>query len=881
MHSSEIRRAFLGYFEEHGHTVVPSGPLVPDDPTLLFTNAGMVPFKDAFLGLEARSYRRAVSVQKCLRVSGKHNDLDNVGPSPRHHTFFEMLGNFSFGDYFKRDAIRLGWRFVTERMRIDPDRLVLTVHRDDEDAFELWTRDIGVGAERVLPMGDKTNFWMMADTGPCGPTSEIHYDFGPGACSCGRADCSVALDNDCGRWLELWNLVFMQYDQTGDGSRLDLPQTGVDTGMGLERMVAIQQGASSNYDTDLFQPIMDRVQALAGHSEVERALHRTGYRVLADHGRAMAFLIGDGVLPGNDGRNYVLRLIMRRAMRFGRLIGFEEPFLAQVSAAVVEKMGEAYPELVRKADWIHEVVATEEARFARTLDAGTDILDDLIRDLHAGGKSVIAGADAFRLYDTFGFPPDLTRVVAEEQGLTIDMAGFEAAMAEQRARARAGGQFALGAGEDSYRRLGLPDVTFLGYDTLQAEGTVIALMAEGHPIVRGTEGMELELVLDRTPFYAESGGQVGDTGTLEGPEGRLRVLDTRRPVPGVIAHICRVEAGTVTTGDSLEARVDAERRLEIMRNHTATHLLHRALQDVLGEHAQQRGSLVAPDRLRFDFAHLSAVTPEELERIESEVNRLVREDRPVHWSLLPLDEARRQGATMLFGEKYGDVVRMIEVEGVSRELCGGTHLARTGQAGAFVVTSESAVAAGIRRIEARTGLAAERFVRERLRLLEATAAALKLQSVDELATRIEELQGRNRELGRELAAAQEALAATRAGALAAQAQDVDGLRLAALRVEAADPDQLRTLALALRDQLGSGVVVLGAEIGGLPRLVAVVSDDLVEQGRHAGQLIRALAPEIGGGGGGRPNLAEAGGRDATGLDRALGAVSEHLRAAKA
>jgi len=881
MDSAEIRERFLEFFEEHGHTLVASAPLVPDDPTLLFTNAGMVQFKDVFLGLESRAYDRATTAQKCMRVSGKHNDLENVGPSPRHHTFFEMLGNFSFGDYFKLGAIRLGWSFMTEAMGIDPGRLYLTVHKDDEEAYGIWVDDIGVAPDRVLRMGDKTNFWMMADTGPCGPTSEIHYDFGPERCTCGRPDCSVALDNDCGRWLELWNLVFMQYDQTAGGARLPLPKTGVDTGMGLDRLVTVKQGVASTYDTDLFRPILGRVQALLGHGDDERRAHETAYRVVADHGRAMTFLIADGVLPGNDGRNYVLRLIMRRAMRFGRLAGFDGPFLAEIAGAVIDKMGGVYPELARKADWIREVVTIEEARFARTLESGLAILDDVVEQVQIAGGARIAGEDVFRLYDTYGFPPDLTRVVAEEHGLGIDMAGFEKAMAAQRERARAAGQFGAGGSEETYRRLGLDDVAFLGYDTNEAEGKVVMLIVDGRPSVRAVAGTVVEVVLDRTPFYAESGGQVGDTGVLAGPDGRVRVTDTRRPVPGVTAHYGVVEEGALSPGDVVTATVDAERRLDVMRNHTATHLLHRALQEVLGEHAQQRGSLVAPDRLRFDFAHLAALSEAEIEQVEARVNAMVRGDLAVGWSLMPLEEAHRQGAMMLFGEKYGDFVRMIDIgDGVSRELCGGTHLGRTGQIGMFVVTGESSVGAGIRRLEAQTGAGAERFVRERLRQLRALAGQLGTPAVEGIGPRLAEVLDRSRDLARELAAARAELAAARAGSLSGRRVEVDGVTLLAARVEAADAEALRGQVDALRGEVPSGVIVLGAVIDGRPRVVAAVTEDHVRAGLHAGQLVKAIAADIGGGGGGRPHLAEAGGQDAAALDAALAKVEERLRVAR-
>jgi alanyl-tRNA synthetase len=878
MNSQQIRERFLAYFAANGHRVVPSASLVPDDPTLLFTNAGMVQFKGAFLGVEERPYRRAASSQKCMRVSGKHNDLENVGPSPRHHTFFEMLGNFSFGDYFKADAIRFGWELMTEQMGIDPDRLVFTVFRDDDEAWRQWTEGIGVAPDRVLRMGEKTNFWMMADVGPCGPTSEIHYDFGRAHCTCGRDDCSVGLDNGCGRWLEVWNLVFMQHDQAPDGTSSPLPRPGVDTGMGFERITAIKQGVFTNYDTDLFVPILDRIQYLLGHDDATRAVHETAYRVMADHARAMAFLVTDGVLPGNEGRSYVLRLIMRRAMRFGMLAGFTGPFLPEVVDAVIGNMGGVYPDLALKSGWVRDVVAEEEARFERTLASGTNILDGLVADVERQGGRLIAGADVFRLYDTFGFPPDLTRAVAEEHGLDIDRDGFEAAMDEQRERARAGGVFGLGAGEDYYRRLGLPEVRFVGHDTTEAVGEVLALTVDAAPVAAAGPGILVEVVLDRTPFYAESGGQVGDTGTLSWADGAVRVTDTRSPLPGVIVHHGVVELGEIRNGAAVTAAIDVDRRLDVMRNHTGTHLLHRALQDVLGTHAQQRGSLVAADRMRFDFAHLKALTPSEVERIEQRVNEMIRADAPVGATTMALDDARQTGAMMLFGEKYGDAVRVVSVEGLSKELCGGTHLARTGQIGLFHVLTESAVGAGLRRIEAITGRYAERHVRERLALLGLVAERLKAPSVDDVPARIADLTERIRQLERALQAERATRARGTAESLADAVIDVDGAGVVAARIAVADVEALRGQVDALRDQLQSAVIVLGAVIDGKPRIVAAVTEDLVQRGLHAGKLVQAVASGIGGAGGGRPTLAEAGGRAPEALDRALAGVADHVRA---
>lgn len=878
MDSNTVRDSFLRFFESHGHRIVPSASLVPDDPTLLFTNAGMVRFKDTFLGLTSREYSRATSAQKCMRVSGKHNDLENVGPSPRHHTFFEMLGNFSFGDYFKPEAIEYGWSFMTETMGVDPERLVLTVYRDDDEAYEAWVEGVGVSPERVLRMGEKTNFWMMADVGPCGPTTEIHFDFGKEHCTCHRPDCSVALDNDCGRWLEVWNIVFMQYDQAADGERSPLPRTGVDTGMGLERMAAIKQGVYSNYETDLFVPILERVQELRGHSDAQRREHEVGYRVLADHSRAAAFLVSDGVLPGNDGRSYVLRLIMRRAMRFGKLIGFTQPFLVPLVESVVETMAGPYPELQQKRDWICEVVAEEESRFERTLESGLAKLSDIVERVQREGGDTVPGDDVFRLYDTYGFPPDLTSVVAAESGLDIDRAGFDAAMARQRDRARSGSGFGVGGDKEHYRRLDLAPVQFVGYERLEAPATVLALRSDGGAIDVAQPSTDVEVVLDRTPFYAESGGQVGDTGVLVGDGVTVRVHDTQSPVPGVIVHYGVVEGGPLRVGDVVSAQVDAARRADIMRNHTATHLLHRALQKVLGEHAQQRGSLVAPDRLRFDFAHLRAVTDLELEAIEREVNEMIRADAEVGWEDLPLEEARRRGATMLFGEKYGDTVRVVSVAGFSKELCGGTHLRRTGEIGLFLVRSETSVGSGLRRIEALTGRGAEAYVRERLRELDSLGERLGTPTPEAIPARIEELLERNRALEKELERTRATSARDLAHTLSDQVVDVDGVPVLAARVDAPDTEALREQVDAVREEMGSVVIVLGTVIDGKVRLVAAVTDDLVARGYHAGELVRSVAQDVGGGGGGRPTIAEAGGRDPEALDAALAAVPERVRA---
>jgi len=868
--SAEVRARFLAYFGERGHTVVKSGPLIPgNDPTLLFTNAGMVQFKDVFTGQEVRPYRRAVTAQKCLRVSGKHNDLEQVGPSPRHHTFFEMLGNFSFGDYFKRDAIDYAWVFLTRELGLEPARLYPTIYLDDDEAFSLWQEVAGVPPERITRLGREDNFWAMGDTGPCGPCSEILYDRGPEACTCGRPDCSPAYA--CDRWLELWNLVFMQFEAHADGSMTPLPRPSIDTGMGLERIAAVLQGVGSNYDTDLFLPIMERTQELLGHDDATRREHYVPYRVIADHSRALAFLIADGVLPGNEGRSYVLRLILRRAARFGRLLGFERPFLAEMAQVVIDTMGDHYGELRRRADLIREAITQEEERFLATLSTGLARIDALAERLKAEGAPVITGEEAFRLYDTYGFPLELTRDAAAELGLGVDEAGFRAAMAEQRERARAAQRFAATSAAERYRSLGLPPTEFRGYESCVAESVVVALVRDGEAVPRAEAGEDVEVVLAATPFYGEAGGQVGDVGELLAPGGRATVRDATRPIPDVIAHHAHVEEGTLSLGDRVTARVDEERRLDIARNHTATHLLHRALRQVLGEHATQSGSLVAPERLRFDFAHLSPMTREELRQVEAIVNAQVRANRPVRTRLSSFDEAVKAGAVALFGEKYGETVRTVSVEGFSAELCGGTHLHATGEIGLFLITSESSIGSGLRRIEAVTGRAAEAYVRARLDTLSALGAALGARPGEEL-DRLADLQGQLRDLRRDLQDAQRRLAARSIDALLDEAVEMNGARVLTAKVEASDVAALRELCDRFRDRLGSAVVGLGAEIDGQPMLVVGITPDLVKRGLHAGKLAGAAAREMGGGGGGRPNMAQAGGKDSNRLPAALEAV---------
>jgi alanyl-tRNA synthetase len=892
--SDEIRQAFLDFFNEMGHEVVPSSSLVPaGNTTLLFTNAGMNQFTDALLGLEKRPNPRATSAQKVMRVSGKHNDLENVGPSDRHQTFFEMLGNFSFGNYFKKEAIEYAWMFVTAVLKLEPEKLWVTVYTDDDEAAGYWAKHIA--PERVLRFGAAENFWTMGETGPCGPNSEIFYYTGPidpftqpeRALEDGRQGVNVSDDYN-----EIWNLVFMQYDRAADGTLTPLPFQSIDTGMGLERVSRAVQGVNSNYDTDLFVPILNRIQALLGDTDEQRAEKWIGYRVIADHARSATFLIGDGVVPGNEGRSYVLRLILRRALRYGKMIGFTGPFIAEVARAVIEKMGHHYTELREQESFILEALRREEASFQRTLDRGIALLDELMSELRGRGESVVPGEQVFRLYDTFGFPYDLTRDIAEENGFTIDRDGFDHAMAAQRARARASGTFNVDAWAEHYRRLAddLPQTAFLGYDyaaLAQVPVQVVAIVdpESGQLLNEAATGSEVELLLDRSPFYAEGGGQVGDTGVIETEYGRALVQEVQKPVPGVWAHRVTVVSGTIRRGEMARATVDAERRWDIMRNHTATHLLHRALRDTLGEHAQQRGSLVAPDYLRFDFNHLQKVTDEELETIERTVNRYIREDLEVMAEEMAISEAQERGATMLFGEKYGDTVRVVSLCGAgngadpsrySQELCGGTHLLRTGQIGSLLIAGEQSVSQGVRRITAITGRAAEEAVRQQRQALRSLARKVGAQP-DQLETRIEQLQQELADRDRQLQAIQRDLSRRQLDTLLSQVQEVDGVKVLAAQVEATSAENLREMSDWLRDRLGNAIVVLGAAVDEKPLLVAAATEDAVKRGGHAGNLVREVARVVGGGGGGRPNLAQAGGRDVDKLPEALAKVSDLVR----
>ena len=891
MTSAEVREAFLDFFSEMKHKIVASSSLVPaNDPTLLFTNAGMVQFKDVFLGLDKRKYDRATTSQKCMRVSGKHNDLENVGPSPRHHTFFEMLGNFSFGAYFKSEAIRYGYDLLTKVYGLPADRLVFTVYESDDEAYNIWVNEIGVDPKRVARMGPATNFWQMAETGPCGPTSEIHWDKSPQA---GTDSIIPDLIAESDRFLELWNLVFMQFNRTQPdpehSGKYDepLPKPGVDTGMGLERVVAVLQGVEANYETDLFMPIIKRTQALAGMTDAERDANIVPFRVIADHMRAAAFLIADGVLPGAMGRDYVCRMVIRRAARFGSKIGFNEPFLAAVADAVIENMGGHYTELIEKQDAIRQAITLEEERFRRTLDRGLSELEAALDELERTGARVLPGTTAFYLKATLGLPIEVIRDICQERDFTVDEAGFRAE--EEKHIAASGGGQAMGTIDrvevyqetlDALQSSGVLPGSGVAYDPYgpaTVEAPVIALLQNGRRVESAITGERVEVVLPRTAFYVESGGQISDTGVLVADDGswRIEIENMRKPLGGLIVHIGEVVEGTPRTNDTAVASIDVARRNAIRRAHTATHLLHAILREKLGNHVQQRGSLVAPDRLRFDFSHPQAVTPEEQEAITVAINRAILDNMAVQSVTKDLETARKEGAMALFGEKYADEVRTITVgdkaERFSYELCGGTHVNQTTEIGSFVITSEGSAAAGIRRIDAVTGLGAADLVKDRMRILR-HSAALANATPQDLPDRIHALQEELQQARREVGQLRRVMAQSEFEALLNRTTLVEDVPVLAAVLHDVTLDNLRELADRFRDRNKSGVVALGTAIDGHPQLIVAVTDDLVKRGVHAGNLIKVVAGMVGGGGGGRPNMAQAGGKDASKLPEALARV---------
>ena len=883
MNGSEIRTRFLEYFRRRGHTVVRSSPLVPaQDPTLLFTNAGMVQFKSVFLGEERRDYVRAASAQKCVRAGGKHNDLENVGRTARHHTFFEMLGNFSFGDYFKEDAIRFCWELLTQELGLPKDRLKATVFTDDDDAFALWKSVAGLGDDRVLRLGEKDNFWAMGDTGPCGPCSEVHFHQGDHLpCAeekAGRACLGPACD--CDRWLEVWNLVFMQFNRDAGGRMTPLPKPSIDTGMGLERVAAVLQGKQSNYDTDLLRPLITRVEALAGKSYGRDEEADVSMRVIADHARAATFLITDGVTPSNEWRGYVLRRIMRRAMRHGRMLGLEAPFLWDVTGSVVAVMGDAYPEIREAQARVAETVRQEEERFAETLDLGMSRIREYV-DAHRGdAPRVVDGRFLFTLYDTHGFPSDLAQEVLQDAGFTVTpetQETFDAEMEAQRERARAGASFGAGESGDPtvaiYQRLSseLAKPQFLGYGSLAAPARVLALVADGQRRREARQGETVEIILDRTPAYAESGGQQGDTGLMVGREGQGTIRDTYYRGSQLIVHRVAVTQGRLREGEEVAVTVESQRRQGLRQHHTGTHLLHAALRRVLGTHVAQAGSLVAPDHLRFDFSHGASVKDRELEAIENLVNEQVQANVVVSPAEMDLQAALESGAMALFGEKYGDRVRVIRIGDFSTELCGGTHLDATGQIGLFKVTDEGAVASGVRRIEAVTGEHALAHVGREEAALRESAGLLKIPPL-ELPRRLAALLEDQKRLEKQLAQLEGKLARSQAQDLVAAAREVAGVPVLAARLDGLDPDGLRSVVDTLRDRLPSGIIVLGSAVDGKVSLVAAVSKDMMKR-FPAGRLVQEVARLVGGGGGGRPDLAQAGGKDASKLDDALATVA--------
>jgi len=867
MTGKEIRERFLKYFADRGHTVVPSSNLIPkNDPTLLFTNAGMNQFKDLFLGLEKRDYIRACSSQKCVRAGGKHNDLENVGRTARHHTFFEMLGNFSFGDYFKKEAIAFAWEFLTEDLKLDKSRLYVSVYKDDDEAADIWHRQEGVPLERIYRF-DEDNFWSMGDTGPCGPCTEIFWDNGPGT-GCDSPDCAVGCD--CDRYMEIWNNVFMQFNRDAKGTMTPLPKPSVDTGMGLERIATVMQGVTSNYDTDLIQGIIRHVEKLAGKRYRDDAKDDVSMRVIADHSRAITFLICDGVLPSNEGRGYVLRRIMRRAARHAKMLGVSEPVLYRMVDAVGSVMGDAYPDLLQREDYIRKVVRAEEERFAETLDNGLRILNDEVASLKEQGLSVIPGETVFKLYDTYGFPVDLTADIVQSEGFSVDEAGFEGCMERQRELAR---EHWKGSGDEKvsavYKNLhgeGLR-TAFTGYDEHTAYSVITAMVRDGAKVEEAGPGDEVDIITESTPFYGESGGQAGDSGEISTGSAHLEVLTTLKPMADLVVHRARVKAGTVQVGDAADLKVAEAERAATARNHTATHLLQAALREVLGDHVKQSGSLVNRDHLRFDFTHFSAMTEGEIDRVEDLVNAHIMDNSEVTAKEMALDKAMESGATALFDEKYGDRVRVVRVGEISAELCGGTHVRASGDIGLFKIVSESGIAAGVRRIEALTGMGALRYARRLEEERNRIATLLKAEGGDTV-DKVVRLIARQKELQREIEALQGKINASASADLLAGAREIGGVKALAVKVEMEDPKGLRELSDTLKDRIGSGVIAIGTEKDGKATLLVAVTKDLTGRFR-AGELVKGLAPIIGGSGGGKPELAQAGGSRPEKLGEAL------------
>ncbi|GAX88813.1 alanine--tRNA ligase [Effusibacillus lacus] len=873
MKSYEIREKFLRFFESKGHDIVPSASLVPyNDPSLLWINAGMAPLKKYFDGSEVPKNPRMTNSQKCIRT----NDIENVGKTARHHTFFEMLGNFSIGDYFKREAIHWAWEFLTSKEWIgfDKDRLYVTVHHEDDEAFKVWNEEIGIPAEKIART-ESDNFWDIGE-GPCGPCSEIFYDRNPERGQ--PEDFHPDLDGG-NRFLEVWNLVFSQFNHNPDGTYTELPKKNIDTGAGLERFCSLLQNGETNFDTDLFLPIIEETSRISGKPYREKEEWDVAFKVIADHVRTVTFSVGDGALPSNEGRGYVIRRLLRRAVRYGKVLGIEKPFLFRLVKVVGDIMGMYYSEVVQKREFIERVIKAEEERFSETLQEGENLLAEVIARVKADGKTVIPGEDVFRLYDTYGFPIDLTEDIAYENHLTIDREGFEKALQEQRERARAARKdiSSMQVQNTVFEELGELASTFVGYTETASSGIVLAIIKDGEIAKSAHEGDVVEVVLDHTPFYAESGGQVADKGIISvGEKAQLQVMDVQKAPNGYHLHKVKVISGEVNVMDTVEASIDTDKRADIIKNHTGTHLLHKALREVLGEHVAQAGSLVESDRLRFDFSHLSAMTPEEIAQVEQKVNEQIWANTPVEIREMPIDEAKKMGAMALFGEKYGDVVRVVKAGDYSVELCGGCHVARTGEIGIFKIVSESSIGAGIRRVEAVTGRGAYEYMQQQTRLLEEVAGKLK-SSVNDIPFRIDVLQSNVKELSKEIESLKGKLASYEVKALVDKVQQMEGIPYIAAELSGLDMDGLRNVAEDLRNRIGSGVVVVGGTNEGKVNFVAAVTKDLVAKGLQAGKIVKEVAAITGGGGGGRPELAQAGGRDASKVPGAISQVPEILK----
>jgi alanyl-tRNA synthetase len=900
---AEIRQDFIDFFVEHGHTFVPSSSLVPGgDSTLLFTNAGMVQFKDVFLGTDQRPYTRAVNAQKCLRVSGKHNDLDQVGRDNTHHTFFEMLGNWSFGDYYKKEAITWAWQLLTEVWNLPKDRLWATHFKDelgeipeDQEAAEIWLDQPGFNPDHLLPFGRKENFWEMADTGPCGPDTEIHFDRGPEYCDkSDDPDHVCQVNGDCERFLEIWNIVFIQYNRLSESELVPLEKTHVDTGMGFERIVSILQDVPSNYKTDLFMPLIQRVQELTGQSDEEREADLTPYRVIADHARATAFLIADGVVPGNIGRNYICRMLVRRAARFGMKLDLHEPFMAKVAQVVIDNYGDFYSELKRNEKAILDSLTREEEQFQKTVKAGLEQLDELLAEIKKKGKKVLDGGKAFELYATHGLPLEITQDIAEEQGLKVDSVGFTQAMEAHRLASGAGQEFGEMGAEDvevytklseelkNSGKLDTAGVAYTPYQAVKDPVEILALIKDGEAVDEVETGDQVEVLLPKTWFYVESGGQVSDTGQIVSADGKdwiIRVTDMRKPAAGVIVHVGEVVQGKPKKGDLALAQVDEDRRIQIMRNHTATHLLHAALHKVLGEHARQAGSLVAPDRLRFDFNHPKPMTREEILAVEAEVNQAILANYPLHIVQKPLQQAIDEGAMALFGEKYDAEVRTISIgdeERLSYELCGGTHVDETGDIGLFLITYEGSIASGVRRIEAVTGWRAYQLARERMNILDQVNHFLGTAPA-ETVQKVKNLDESHHAAEKEIEKLRTQLVASAFDDQLEDTEEIEGIPVLKTILPDADMDALREMADKFRQKYDTGVVVLASQQDDKPILIAALTENLVQRGLHAGKLVKRVASVVGGGGGGRPTLAQAGGKDSSKLSEALDQVAAYIR----